>query len=123
MNYVAHGTWTAHQREKLRKEPPTEKHLGFEFLKLKNCFKIKEVEIPQFENLRHNVTNMHNPATAEKGRVKNWGVYGSFMLSKPAVLLSWFTNTEMLTHYSELQNPLLFNCKKCGTLSTSACIK
>lgn len=53
----------------------TEKLLGFEFLKLKNCFKIKEVEIPQFENLRHDMTNMHNPAAAEKGRVKNWEFY------------------------------------------------
>lgn len=69
------------------------------------------------------MTNMHDPGTAEIGRDKNWWVHVSFMLSKPAVLLSWFTNTEMLTDYSALQKPSLFNCKKCGTLSISACIK
>lgn len=52
LNYVIHGALTACQREKLRKKPSTEELLGFEFLKLKNCFKIQEMEIPQFESLR-----------------------------------------------------------------------
>lgn len=67
LNYVIHRALIACKREKLRKKTSNEWLLGTEFLKLKSCCRRKGMEIPQFENFRHNTTKMHNYGMAKIG--------------------------------------------------------